>query len=94
MGALQLMKTIITIPHDGYMLTIHEVIHAIELATNAKVIGISEKDGHMTFSLAEPEPSEADTEPTPNLCADCGLKLVECDRCNCCMACCDCDIPF
>lgn len=25
-----------------------------------------------------------------NLCADCGIKLVECHHCGCCGACCDC----
>lgn len=49
-------KLTITIPHEGYMLTIYEVIQALERVTNAKVVGVQESDGHMTFSLVEPEP--------------------------------------
>jgi len=83
------MKTILTIPHDGYMLTIAEVILALENMTSAKITQITESDGQLSFVLVEPEP-----EPEQNLCSDCGIKLVECDRCDCCMACCDCDIPL
>ena len=26
-----------------------------------------------------------------NMCSDCGMRWVQCDKCNCCSACCDCD---
>jgi hypothetical protein len=44
------------IPHTNYMLTIAEVIEALESVTNAKVIKIDDMDGRLIYTLAEPEP--------------------------------------
>lgn len=86
------MKSEISIKHDTYMMTIKEVIEAIESAANVKVIKISVTDDVLTFHveelITEPEPMQLDADL--NLCDDCGIKLIECSDCECCRACCDC----
>jgi len=44
------------IPHKEYMLTIGEVIEAIESLTHTKIVKIEDSDGRLTFTLQEPEP--------------------------------------
>ena len=50
------MKTEFTIKHSTYMMTIAELIDAIEQITEAKVKQISESGDMLTFKIEWPEP--------------------------------------
>ena len=66
------MTTELTIKHANYMMTILEVVEAIESLTTSKVVSLVEYDGKLRFTLREREP-----EPEPGYpeCPECGQSL-------------------
>lgn len=58
------MKKEISIKHDTYMMTIHDVVVAIEELTAAKVVKLTvDEDNKMTFTLEYNDPGSGETEP-------------------------------
>jgi hypothetical protein len=76
------MKKVISIQHDTYMMTIHQVVQAIEELTGVKVVKITDDNGQLTFTLQEPEPIRYE-EPICKMCGgDWSLKDEGyCSRC-------------
>lgn len=56
------MKTEISIRHSTYMMTIKEVIEAIESASNVRVVKITVNDDVLTFHVEELYTLEDETE--------------------------------
>lgn len=69
------MKKEISIKHDTYMMTIHDVVVAIEELTTAKVVKLTvDEDGKMTFTLEYNDPGSGETEPDYPECKMCGKE--------------------
>ena len=79
------MKTEFTIKHSTYMMTIAELIEAIEQITEAKVTQISEAGEMLTFKVEWPQPIDSEEGPECRGCNGEG-PLSDASYCSHCLA--------
>jgi hypothetical protein len=65
------MSKTLLIKHSNFMMTIHEVVEAIESLTNGKVVNLTTDGDVLVFTLKDPEPQSA-----APVCEVCGHELV------------------